>query len=308
MNAAYQPSNLDAVARYAFGKAPLLGVPLVFRDGTRHTAVVPREGLRAAVEAGRFHGARVSYDTEAKALIFKAKRCFYSLRDLWPDKDPSSCLRETLESWARAQRQRRNGLSGSKADRKRRALEQGIGKLEKRLWYRWPGDPPQNPVLNKGKAAYDFERPWWAKNRETYPLRVKVGLLGLKKWTHWADLHAALAAIGAKLRGMEDVPKNGRRRRRVGPKLKLDTITPATLVSACELCPHREDTKTQWWSESREWYVEARTRWRESKRERDALVRRLAELRELRDMPEALAASDIGMPEGVDVEVQTVAQ
>jgi hypothetical protein len=213
---------------------------------------------------------------------------------------------EALMKWAASQRKRRSAPKGKLA-RKCAALDKQIRILEKRLSY-WRADstPPRNPVLEIGEpydnlpesrraeegALWNWERRRWLEAYQEKPIRRKVGRLAMQKWARWQDLIDALTTIGVAF------PKK--------PKLKGQAVclreidSPAKLVAVCNLSPSCRREGEEY--EDREWYVRRRSEWLESKRTRAALVQRLTDLRELRTMPEKLAQSDIGLPEGVTVE------
>lgn len=298
--------TLERVERYARGKAPFVGLPVWDSTVDRMvTAVFLRNLLESAVEFAKLKNADVRYVAKDHVLEFKGfgdRGGSWKLIDLkQAGKIMPWIVKKEMEKWAEKQRARRE-FPTDKAGRKRKALEKEIRILEKRLsrhsWYN--DEPPRNPVLELGREQAERERDWdfvrdgWLATYKNKDLRRKVSRLGLLvPWKRWNDLRLACAGLGATL---PDVPKLN------GDRVTLDKVNPASLISMCGIKPSWRKPDQWGYFQSREHYVERRKQWLENKRTRKALMRKLEDLRELRDMPEKLAASDVGVPEGIEVE------
>ena len=122
--------ELEAIARYAKGKSPFVGVPIV-EDGSRRPAVFLRKHLQAAIESKVLSAI---YCSESHVLTLNGGKSKYALRDLvacgsW---QPWT-VKEDLEKWARGKRKTaatRLLPANLKHDAKRR-LE--VEKLERKL-------------------------------------------------------------------------------------------------------------------------------------------------------------------------------
>ena len=243
-----------------------------------------------------------------RRLRLWGKGAEYNLLSVDRERHTNNTVGEIQRRWAESQRKRRSAPKANKANRKLIALDKEIAKLEKRIhqnWY-WNDEAPKNPILNMGEPVenmpeskreeegclWNWERRAWQEAYAEKPLRRKVGKLALQGWKRWQDLIDALAAIGITF------PKKPKLAGKPCTLREIDTASK--LVSVCGLTPTRRGDIPDYW-ESIEAYHERRNAWLERKRERKALESRLADLRELRAMPEKLAASDIGLSEGIEV-------
>ena len=210
---------------------------------------------------------------------------------------------EMLRKWAASQRKRRSAPKGKLA-RKCAALDKQIRILEKRLSrnWRWNEAPPKNPFIVRPQEFGPNDKNWrrdsavceWQAEITNRKLRPALYLLGRQTWKHWGDLRKACAMIGAAL--PEKMPKN----RLTDKPWRLVEVNSLTLIYLCGADAYGRDKEEYWHSHGH--YLKQRADWLEQRRERKAPERELADLQELRAMPEKLAESDIGLPEGVTVE------
>jgi hypothetical protein len=147
--------DVAAVAMYAKGSAPYIGVPVV-EDGTRRAAVFCRKHLQAAIAAPVVSAV---YDVEAHTLTLNGgPLAKYTLRDLAAD-GLSWQMRNDLTKWAERKRKTatvKNLPANLKQDAKRR---EAIGKLERRLSkiYLYK---PFNPVCAERRERWDGSAVW----------------------------------------------------------------------------------------------------------------------------------------------------
>mgnify|MGYP006474260953 CR=1 len=290
-----QRISFESVTRAANAKAPIVAIPI---EGCK--VILPRARLVAIVTCPKLDKAYIRNGKELKALVLKGRDTEYTLFSI-DAREKRNTGSEMLRKWAAAQRKRRTQPKRGKLERKYAALDKQVRILEKRLSNRWQwnGEAPKNPLCEHGRTwpigDGDFVRQGYAWNRESLDKRRKVGYLAMRGgWKRWTDLIAAVEAIGV---AFPEKPRLN------GQAVCLREIASAkALVSVCGLHPSwRQEDKYDCQEECK-YHCQERADWLATRRERKALEMKLADLRELRTMPEKLAESDIGLPEGVTVE------
>jgi hypothetical protein len=198
----------EAIALYARGKSPYVGIPIV-EDGTRRPAVFIRKHLVAAMES---KVVTAIYDAETHSLTLNGGKSKYVLRDL------TACgsrqvwtVKDELQKWALSKRKIvavKKLPANLRADAKRRQeVEKPGRKLAKIRVYR-----PINPVLNTGGERWDGSRVYMRDGVETWvkqrAQRKALGKLYGKYLSNlykpmgrfpWADVLADVEATGLRI-------------------------------------------------------------------------------------------------------------
>jgi len=290
--------SFAAVKRAANAKAPIVAIPM---EGCK--VILPRARLVAVLTCPKLKTASIRNGNELKALVLRGDGAAYTLLSVdtntrytgWG----TASIVETLAKWAAAQRKRRSTPKRGKLERKYAALDKEIRILEKRLGNRWQWNSaaPENPIV-KVKPYEDWNREWdergYLAEIANRKLRPALYLLGRQTWKHWGDLREACAHVGATLPAK--LPKN----KLTEKPWRLIEVNSLTLIRLCGADAYGREEAEYW--HSHEHYLKEREGWLARRRDRKMLEQRITDLRELRAMPEKLAESDIGLPEGVEVE------
>ena len=200
--------EVEAIRRYAQGKSPYAGLPIV-DDGSRRPAVFLRSHLVAAVSSGIL---TAIYDSQSHSLTLNGGKSKYVLRDLiatefrqpWQVKDE-------LIKWADRKRKTvatRKLPANLRLDGKRR---EEVAKLERRL-AKIHVYKPQNPACVEARERHDGSKVWMRDSVETWatqrPQRKALGKLYGKYLQNlykpmgrfpWADVYKDIEAIGLRI-------------------------------------------------------------------------------------------------------------
>jgi len=199
------------VARYANGKAPFVGIPIV-GPHYRVTAVFRRSHLQAAME---IQPTRIIYNADTHTLNLRNGKSSYSLYDLVGQKKIQLWVSKgELARWARGRR------SGAKARTERnslgpelfrvRQLRETIARLRKER-SRIYTTTPHNPVLartNENRVPEEWERSECRRGereresrwRTEKPLRQALGFVAARKMLHgepgtWKEFYQLVEMI-----------------------------------------------------------------------------------------------------------------
>ena len=295
-------------------KAPIVGVP--YCPGKPPLAF-ERTRLKTILECPKITSAQVSVNGDAY-LVLSGAGTEYRLKCSVENSVARLGALERNKAWAQGQKKRRRTPEVRKRGRRRLALEKDIARAEKRLGRLWIGRLGRNPILpcvevwdeeyenkhwawvrlvgKRGDDLDDWARNAWLRTKRRAGLRQKVGRLGLQTWKNWKALSAACATLGATLTVSRVPDEDSRRRTRAA---RLSDVTPDRVVSWCGLTPHREEPCDERKYARRKGELD---RWLGRRKERRELVAHIEELKGLRDTPDKLAASNVGVPDEVIVE------